>query len=97
MLFCIYWAVRLNNADLKKQYLGPKPLLRKRCYYERIKAVWHNNVDLKKRYLGSKPLLRKRCYYELIRAVWHNSADLKKRYIHNLAEMTAEGSVWCRR
>ena len=47
MLFCTYRAIRLNNADLRKQYLGPKPLLRKRCYYELIRAVRHNNADLK--------------------------------------------------
>ena len=31
-----------------KRYLRPKPLLRKRYYYELIEIIRHNNADLKK-------------------------------------------------
>ena len=51
VLSCTYRTIRLNNANLKKQYLKPKPLLRKRCYYELIRTVRHNNADLRKRYI----------------------------------------------
>ena len=82
MQFYTYRAIRLDNAILKKrQYLGLKPLLRKRCYYELNRAARQINADLKRRYLGLKPLLRKRCYYELNRAARQINADLKRRYI----------------
>ena len=44
-------AVRHNNTDLNKWYLGSKLLLRKRYYHELNRVAWHNNADLRKQHL----------------------------------------------
>ena len=41
----VFWR---NNADPRKQYLGPKILTKgKRYYYERIEGIVYKKTDLK--------------------------------------------------